>query len=179
MTVSPSGMMPQLIVLIGAPGSGKTAWAEAFCKTRAGAGWRVISQADYYTPPLDNHRAISQFLYIIEHALTQRQSIIADGDFVAQESRHSLLLLAKRARYLVKEAVTVSAEPEVALRRYMASEQQRILKGLPAFHYNEHDIFAAIATLQSNPPRLSEGFSALYEGKSGGEKILRPEVFAL
>lgn len=179
MTVSPSSLMPQLIVLVGAPGSGKTQWAHAHVASQPKAKWSVVSQAPFHAAHTGNEQAYSQFLNAIGAALTTRRHVIADGVFLHENERGDMLRMARQARYLVKEAVLFTVEPEVALRRYMASEQERQARWQPAFHYDEAAIRQAIRTLEQQPPRLSEGFTAILDGKSGGIKQPRTEILTL
>ncbi len=179
MAASPSGRMPQLIVLVGAPGSGKTQWVETFIAARPHMKWNVLAQSAFHTASSDGAQAFSRFQQSVRDAFTARNHIVADGTFFTEESRKWILSLARDARYLVKEAVIISAEPEVALHRYMKNEQARMLRGFPAFHYAEEDIRRAIAAVEIQPPRTAEGFSGIFDGKPGGNKQARADVMAL
>ena len=104
---------------------------------------------------------------------------------IHEEDRAYVLRLAKKARYLVKDAVVFSVEPEVAIKRYVASEQARLTRGLPSFHFSEEDIRRAVALLQCFPVSLDEGFTALYDAYSGGirkpqyGRLIGPDVLSL
>lgn len=168
MTASPSGLMPQLIILIGAPGAGKTLWAEAFASASPMVKWTILSAESFYSATSDSQRAHRQFLSAIDHGLSQHTHLIIDGSFLYEEDRAHVLRLAKKSRYLVKDAVVFSVEPEVAIKRYIASEQQRLTRGLPSFHFSEEEIRRSVALLQCFPVSLTEGFTSLYDAYSGG-----------
>lgn len=179
MNRSPSGLMPQMIVLVGAAGSGKTSWAKAFANASPAVQWEILSVESCYAATVDSQRAFSQYLSLIETATRAGCHIILDGHFTTAALRQPVLAFARNARYLVKDAVVFTSEPEVAIKRYIASEQDRLLRGLPSFHFSESDIRQSVAELRVSPPRSTEGFTALYDAFSGGIRKPRQEVMAM
>lgn len=179
MNRSPSGLMPQMIILVGAAGSGKTSWAKAFANASPAVKWEILSAESHYADAIDSQRAYSQYLSTIEDATRAGKHIILDGHFTTAALRQPVLAFARKARYLVKDAVVFTVEPEVAIKRYIASEQDRLLRGLPSFHFSESDIRQSVAELRVSPPRTSEGFTALYDAFSGGIRKPREDVLAM
>lgn len=179
MNRSPSGLMPQMIILVGAAGSGKTSWAKAFASASPAVKWEILSAESHYAAATDSQRAYSQYLSTIEDATRAGKHVILDGHFTTAALRQPVLAFARQARYLVKDAVVFTIEPEVAIKRYIASEQDRLLRGLPSFHFSESDIRQSIAELHVSPPRSSEGCTALYDAFSGGIRKPREDVLAM
>lgn len=119
---------PQLIVMVGLPGSGKDYWIEQFIKQNGDQKWHVASsdaiieaiaaeQGKTYSEVFDStaKHAMKRMESEVSEAIKRRENIIWNQTNMAPGKRKSIL--SKFPAEYHKKAVVVTTDPEVHHRR--------------------------------------------------------------
>lgn len=115
---------PQLIVMVGLPGSGKDYWIDQFMKQNPGQKWHVASsdaiieaiaaeQGKTYSDVFDSASkvAMKRMDSEVTEAIKNRENIIWNQTNMAPGKRKSIL--SRFPKEYIKKAVVVTADPDV------------------------------------------------------------------
>lgn len=122
---------PELIVMVGLPGSGKDYWIDQYIKANPNKKYHVASsdaiieaiaaaQGKTYSEVFDEHskRAMSQMNSEIAQAIRGRQNIIWNQTNMAPGKRAKIL--SQFPKEYVKKAVVITVDPDVHAARLQA-----------------------------------------------------------
>ncbi len=153
MTAAREPYTPEVVVLVGIQGSGKTTFAQA----HYGATHVRISRDLVKTP---NRERVLQFA-----CLSIDQSFVADNSHPEPRSRAPLIAAAKAAGFRVVACFFPADVPKALLRNAGRSGKARV---------PDQAIHGTAAKLA--PPRRDEGFDAVYVVHSGADGYSLEEI---
>ena len=134
--------MPELVVMVGVQGSGKTTWVAQHL-----AGTHVVVSKDHW--PNARRRQARQQRVVAEH-LAAGRSVVVDNTNPSREERSALVELAREAGVPVR-AVWLDVPLETCLRRNAARTGRALVP-----------LVGVLATVDRFvPPSSEEGFAAV------------------
>lgn len=170
---------PHLIMMIGAPASGKSTWIREFTAQHADENWLhldedAITEAycgevgeSYHEihqgPDQAMHRKAfhDRYLEVIGTALAEGRNIICDRNNHTAEIRREVLALAEQSGHdYYKEAVYFPIDYATAKVRAENRSAQREAEGLDPRPIPDHVLEKRIADIEANLPTDAEGYDA-------------------